>query len=347
MRFIYKVLIVLLIVILIFVVNILVTTGFFRSIDSSFEDQVFKEISIKGAEDIMVSHQDSFALISATDRQFFPQDAQEEGGLYLIDLKDNEYTPIHLTSSFNKPFAPHGISFYKTDSTYRVMAINHVGDKHSIEIFNLNGINLEHIETLKHASMVSPNDIVMINEDQFYFTNDHKYTQGVMRLIEDYGGLAISNVIYCNGQDYLQVAEGIAYANGINYEKDRELLFVASPRGFLVKVYSRNSDGRLSFIEDIPCGTGVDNIEFDLDGNLWIGSHPNLLRFSAYARGKKKTSPSEIIKITYKAKGDYDIETVFLDKGSTMSGSTVAATFSDLIFTGNVMDDKFLILKKN
>ena len=53
-------------------------------------------------------------------------------------------------------------------------------------------------------------------------------------------------------------------------------------RKFLVKVFSRSTDGSLEFIEDIPCGTGVDNIEFDEEGNLWIGSHPSLLTFSAY-----------------------------------------------------------------
>jgi len=30
-----------------------------------------------------------------------------------------------------------------------------------------------------------------------------------------------------------------------------------------------------------------------------------------------------------------------------MSASTVAATFGDLIFVGNVMDEEFLILKRN
>jgi arylesterase/paraoxonase len=36
-----------------------------------------------------------------------------------------------------------------------------------------------------------------------------------------------------------------------------------------------------------------------------------------------------------------------MDDGEKMSGSTVAAPFGDLILTGNVMDDHFLILKRN
>ncbi|MBE9488738.1 MAG: hypothetical protein IMY67_00470, partial [Bacteroidetes bacterium] len=140
---------------------------------------------------------------------------------------------------------------------------------------------------------------------------------------------------------------GIAYANGINFDAKRNLIFVASPRKFLVKVYSRNTDGSLEFIEDIPCGTGVDNIEFDSDGNLWIGAHPNLLKFAAYAKGKEAMSPSEIIKIAYKGKNDYTVEKIFVNDGTAMSSSSVAAPFKDLILTGNVMDNKFLILKRN
>jgi len=280
----------------------------------------------------MISQMDSFVLISSTNRKVFPSDHQEKGGLFLIDLKTPDYALIPLTGSFKQDFAPHGISFFKKDSTYQVMAINHTKHNHSIEVFELHDKILNHIKTLKSDAMIRPNDLVMLDENRFYFTNDHGYEKGLGKLIEEYSGLAFSNVVYFDGQKYQEVADGIAYANGINFDKKRNLLFVASPRHFKVKVYTKNSDGSLSFIEDIPCGTGVDNIEFDQEGNLWIGSHPNLLRFNAYAKGKKETSPSEIIKIIYRNKGDYSIEKVYVEDGQEMSGSTVAATFGDLAF---------------
>ena len=164
-------------------------------------------------------------------------------------------------------------------------------------------------------------------------------------LLEDYAGLPFSNVIYYDGKNYSEVASGISYANGINFDRKRNLLFVASPRKFLVKVYKKNPDGTLEFIENIDCGTGVDNIEFDNEGHLWIGAHPNLLKFAAYGKGKKEYAPSEIIKIDYRNTNDYSVETIFLDDGVNMSASTVAAPFGDLLLTGNVKDDGFLILK--
>ncbi|GJM17191.1 MAG: hypothetical protein DHS20C13_25180 [Thermodesulfobacteriota bacterium] len=344
MRLIKRIAILFLFLLLAFVIHVLTSTGYFRTIEAKFDGTILKKIPIKGAEDIMISQMDSFALISATNRLSFPPETEEKGDLFLIDLKTNDYLPILLTDSFDQPFAPHGISFFKMDSAYQIMAINHTQQGHSIEVFELIDKNLTHIKTLSNPSMIRPNDVVMLDENRFYFTNDHRYVKGFGKFLEEYGGLAVSNVVYFDGTDYREVAEGIAYANGINLDRKRNLLYVASPRDFLVKVYAKKQDGSLSFIEDIPCDTGVDNIEFDSEGNLWIGAHPNLLRFNAYAKGKKETAPSEIIKISYRGTGDYTVEKIYVEDGHEMSASTVAATFGNLIFVGNVMDEAFLIL---
>ena len=122
---------------------------------------------------------------------------------------------------------------------------------------------------------------------------------------------------------------------------------MASPRKFLIKVYQKNEDNSFTFIEDIDCKTGDDNIEFDENNDLWVGAHPNLLHFASYAKGDKKTSPSEIIKIKYTKKDDYKIEQIYMDDGSKMSASTVAAPFGNIILAGSVMDTNFLVLKRN
>jgi arylesterase/paraoxonase len=345
MKIIKRVLLVLIVFLILFVANIFISTGYFRTIENKFNGDIVKQVELPGAEDITVSLTDSFAIISSTKRDVYPPTEVEVGGLYFMNLKSDSFNPIHLTSSFTKPFAPHGISMIKTDSTYKVMAVNHILGKHSIEVFNLKNSMLTFEKTLTDDSMIKPNDIVMVDSERFYFTNDHRYTQGLGMLAEDYLGFALSNVIYFDGENFREVASGISYANGVNYDKKRNLLFVASPRKFLIKVYKTNEDGSLDFIENIDCGTGVDNIEFDTDGHLWIGSHPNLLKFASYAKGKEKHSPSEIIKINYKGKNDYSVETIYLEDGKTMSASTVAAPFGNLLLTGNVMDDSFLILK--
>ena len=328
-----------------FIANVMISTGYFRTIENKFDGEVVKKIALPGAEDITISQAEGFALISSNDRTATNRD-EWHGGLYHMDLTSGDFELTNLTSSFQKHFAPHGISMFKKDSTYQVMAINHTPTGHTIEVFSMNNKKMTHDRTLTDESMISPNDIVVVDENRFYFTNDHAYTTGMGRLLEDYGGLAVSNVIYFDGENYREVASDIGYANGINFDAKRNLMFVASPRKFLVKVFSRNTDGSLEFIEDIPCGTGVDNIEFDKEGNLWIGSHPSLLTFSAYHARKKELSPSEIIKITYRGKGDYEVTQIYMNDGTAMSASTVAAPFENLIVTGNYKDAKFLVLKK-
>ena len=332
---------------MLYVGYVFVSTGYFRAIENTFDGQIVKEIAITGAEDITVISENGYALVSASPRKKSLEVQQKIGGLYLVDLNSKNYQIKKLTSDFNMPFAPHGISIYKTDSTYTVMAVNHTLKGHSFEVFNLKDTLLSFERTITNPALVSPNDVVMLDENRFYFTNDHKYVDGAGRLLEDYGGLGLSNVMYFDGENYKEVAKGIGYANGINYDIKRKLLFVASPRNFEVKVYAANDDGSLNFIEDIDCDTGVDNIEFDSEGNLWIGAHPSLLAFSSYAGGTKEISPSEIIKIEYRGKNDYTIEKVYVNDGAEMSAATVAAPYQDVIIAGNVMDSHFLVLKPN
>ena len=340
-----KVLLSIFVLLILFVINIFWSTGFFRTIENKFEGKILKKVNLTGAEDISISKIDSFAIISSTNRKSFPNTEQETGGLYFLDLKNKNYDPIHLTKNFIKPFAPHGISIFKKDSVNFIAAINHTKEGEFIEIFELFGTKLTHKKTLKHDFIYSPNDIVLLDDNRFYFTNDHKYKGGIKRLAEDYLGLAISNVIYFDGMNYIEVANKIVYANGINFDAKRNLVFIASVRGFLVKVYQQNEDHSLAFIENIYCNTGVDNIEFDSENNLWIGAHPSLLHFNFYANNNKEISPSEIIKINYIEKGNYSIEQIYIEDGNTMSGSSVAAPFGNLILTGNVMDEHFLILE--
>ena len=336
-----------LLILLVYVGYVLVSTGYFRTVKNTFDGSTVKEIAIAGAEDIIVIPENGVALVSASPRKSTLEVQEKLGGLYLVDLNSSAYHVKKLTTDLDMPFAPHGISMYKTDSAFTVMAVNHTQKGHSLEVFTLQDTVLIFERTITNSALVSPNDVVMLDENRFYFTNDHKYSGGAGRLLEDYAGIGLSNVVYFDGEKYTEVAHGIAYANGINYDAARKLLFVASPRDFEVKVFATNEDGSLNFIEDIDCDTGVDNIEFDLQGNLWIGAHPNLLAFNSYASGGNEIAPSEIIKIVYRGTNDYTIEKVYVNDGSEMSASTVAAPYQDIILTGNVMDSHLLVLKRN
>ena len=78
-----------------------------------------------------------------------------------------------------------------------------------------------------------------------------------------------------------------------------------------------------------------------------------LLLKCGYSRALRSINPSpwfhyqEIIKIQYNSKGNYKVDTVYLENGEEMSGSTVAAPFNNLLLVGNVFDKHFLILESS
>lgn len=350
MKKILKVLLFLLLFLAAFVAYTLTSTGYFRTIEPYFEGEIVQKIEVVGAEDMTIAKEGEFLLISSDDRAARKKGQPKQGGIYWMDLKENEgeapFEAKLISQDFKAPFFPHGLSLLQLDSVnYKLWVINHVEGKHSIEVFHLQGDSLTHLETLKDEMMISPNDIVAVGENEFYFTNDHVYLSEMGTLAEGYLALEAATVVHFDGEKYEEATEGIAYPNGINWDKERGLLYVASARRFLVKVYEMAADGSLTFVEDIACETGVDNIEVDENGDLWIGAHPSLLAYTAYSNFEEEKAPSEVLKLSYKGRGDYTLKSLFLDNGLKMSGSSVAARYGSHIFVGNVMDEHFLILK--
>lgn len=322
-----------------YVLYIVVSTGYFRKIEDSAYTKSHT-IPLPGVEDIEISYEDDFLIFSSDDRAARREGNPRQGHLYYYRRSNNRDSLVQLTKELDFPFFPHGIYMLKVDSaTHRIWVINHPKDRHTVEIFDLKKDKLHHIVTHSDPLMISPNDIYATSADTYFFTNDHGATSGIGILAENYLGLPISDVVYFDGTGYRQVADGIAYANGIAGITQRNILFVASPRAFAIKVYSVGDKGTLHHIEDIHCGTGVDNIEITPEETLWIGAHPNLLRFTSYAAGKSKTSPTEILRLQYRSTGDYELMPVFTNSGELVSASTIAIPYKNLVYIGNVMDD--------
>ena len=76
-----------------------------------------------------------------------------------MELTSGEFVLKHLTADFQLPFAPHGISMFKKDSTYVVAAINHTEAAHTVEFFSLYNEELIHTGTVKSSQLSSPNDL--------------------------------------------------------------------------------------------------------------------------------------------------------------------------------------------
>ncbi len=229
-----------------------------------------------------------------------------------------------------------------------LFVVNHRRGGEFIEIFDYRDSTLVHRESIGGELMTSPNDVVAVGPRRFYVTNDHGNVSAFGKTAEEYLRLARSYVLYYDGQSFKKVAEGILYANGINASHDGKTIYVAACTGLKIHLYDRDAvSGTLRLRNEIPLGTGVDNIELDAEGNLWAAAHPQLLTFTRHAKDASKLSPSEILKISFISNGDYKIEQIYLNSGEEISGSSVGAVFGQKLLIGSVFEKHFLVCELN
>jgi arylesterase / paraoxonase len=337
------------------VISILIPAGMFKSINPHFDGSVQKmTLPIAGPEDITIDQLTGTAFISADDRRVnMNQPGSIRGGLFVMNLNDSilslrEISPAHIDD-----FHPHGISLWREpDGRMFLFVINHrqATPAHVVERFEWKNDSLIHLESFTNPElMTSPNDLVAVGERSFYVTNDHYYAKrGLGRTLEDYLQRSIAFVNYFDGTSFKQVAEGIAYPNGISLSSDHTKIIVAATTGRKVLVYDRNlSTGDLILNYTIAVDTGVDNIEVDEQGALWIGCHPQLLKFAGHAADERKFSPSQVLKLTPNTSGQYTAEEIFLNDGTSYSGSSVAAVYKNTMLIGSVFEKSILICTLN
>lgn len=326
-------------IIIVFVGKTLYNAGVFTNIKPHFNGPVTEINGFTGAEDITIDKATGLALVSSNN---FSDDSQN-GAIFLLNIKEDIPKPIKLTNSITFDFHPHGISLYRTlEGDKKLFVINHRKKGNYVEVFNFTDSTLVHLESIRSSLFVSPNDIVAVGEHTFYLTNDHDEEKSDWRSKKDLLQIPMGNICYYDGQKASIVADGFLYANGINVSLDGKLLFASATTGRKIKVFNRDlNTGKLTESDAITVN-GADNIEIDEYGNLWVGCHPKLLSYLAHSKDRSKLSPSEIIKINYQSKEYYTLESIYLNDGKPVSGSSVGAVFGDKLLIGTVFGNKVL-----
>jgi len=104
---------------MIFVLYVMSTTGFFRSIEGDFSDKLISKIEIPGAEDIVIDAAGTFLIVSSDDRAAHRDGKSASCGLYYYDLNTHQHRL--LIDGLQGRFHPHGIDMYQLDSnTFRI-----------------------------------------------------------------------------------------------------------------------------------------------------------------------------------------------------------------------------------
>jgi arylesterase/paraoxonase len=327
-----------------FLLQLLYAAGQFRTLEPHFAGRCTPVAGLLGPEDVTIHPQTGVAYISAADRRSVFEGGPGRGAIYAYDLKAASPRLRNLTPAADEDFRPHGLSLYLGEDGRDVLyAINHAGGNHTIEVYDFVSTRLSHRESLSDPLLVTPNDLVAVGRDRLYVTNDHANTGGFARTLEDYLRRSISTVVYYDGADFSVAASGIRYPNGVNVSPDGRTLYVASTTGGEVLVFRIDSEsGRLEPRGAIEIGSGVDNLELDAAGDLWIGAHPKLLSLVQHAADASQLAPSQIIRVGAPDSDAPLVEEVFLSRGDDLSGSSVGAAWGNRLLIGAVLDDHIL-----
>jgi arylesterase / paraoxonase len=333
----------------IYVFSTLNQSGYFKTIENHFvgTSQVIE--GIVGTEDITIDQKTGIAFLSSEDRMSGKLGRPpQQGGIFAMNLNDSIPKPKLLTlNSLPIDFHPHGISLYNSPNGKKILfVVNHRNSGNYIEKFEYKNDSLIHLESIKKELLISPNDIVAVGENAFYFTNDHDEKLSTWRSIKDVLKVGMGNVCYYkDGKMTKTNIENILYANGINVSLEGKTLYMASTSSNKLLLYDiAKSPETPILLKEIDTHSGVDNIELDTDGNLWIGCHPQALKFLSHAADFNKISPSEIIKLT-KVGEEYLQKSIYMNDGTQISASSVGAVYKKKILIGPVFQNKIVLAK--
>jgi arylesterase / paraoxonase len=341
-----KIIVMVVIVIVLLAIRTMWYAGIFKPLTPVDPQKHTLITGMVGAEDITIDQSTGLALVSSTDRRKVLQGDAVKGAIYQLDFMADKPVFKDLTASFDQDdFRPHGISLYTddSDSSKWLFVVNHRISGHSIEIFQYTDTALVHKETVKSTLLKKPNDVTGVGKRAFFCTNDHDSDGGGFSSFEDFLLIGTGSVVYYDGNDMKMLDDGIRYANGITASKDGKKLYVAACTDGSINVYDREPFKKTG---NIQCKTGVDNLEWDADGNLWVGAHPKLLKFLSHAKDSQKRSPSQALKINLQNLEKPEITEMYVNDGNPLSGSSVTAVYKNILLLGGVFDDGVLKIEK-
>ena len=337
-------------------------TGIFRNIEDTVDLASCEVMSGPvGAEDITIDSVSKMAYISADDRRVVFNDNSlgkyPNGAIWRLDLSQPDSQAERLNIDMIGDFHPHGIALRFSDKesndqgrAIELYAVNHITPiEHEIVVFTIQESGeLKLRRRITYPELIAPNDLVVVDKDQFFVSNDHGSSLNTkMAVLEDYLGLPLSSVSYFDGVQGHIVISGLRLANGLALSDDQESLYVAETTAGRITRYKQVRD-RLVWKKDesLEVNMGVDNFEWDGTGHLLNTGRPKLFDFQAHIKNADALSPSEVIRIDVEAE-PMTYETIYLNNGEQISGASGAAILDETILIGSVFEEYFLRCKAN
>jgi arylesterase/paraoxonase len=310
---------------------------------SAMQVVVRGRIEIPGPEDIVIDHAAGVAFAASQQRlsaagKILNADDMPGGAIFALDLRREPLVKRMLTDQAMQgfPFHPRGCSLYCSEPGQRRLLVisDRAAAEHVVEMFDVVGetfdaVGLRHVRTVADSEhLVSPNDLVALDGERFYVTNDHGTRQALLQLIEVGAALPWSTVVFWDGSRFHTVAKGIEFANGVALDPACGRLYVAATRSKKLYAYAWDAADpaqALTHPTKIDLPGCPDNLEWDEDGHLWIGADPSFFKLFLYCLGLAPTAPSLVLCLRFDGEKPPRVEEVWRDDtGESISASSVA-----------------------
>lgn len=137
-----------------------------------------------------------------------------------------------------------------------------------VEVFHhkLGSGTIQHVRSVAHPLIKTPNDLYAVSPKEFYITNDHHYYEGHLRLIEDLSpGAKWSNVIHAtvSGEDSVEAevaVEKLHNPNGFAHGRTKDEMLIGSASGGNFWIANRQTKpGAIVLKEKIDLDSTIDN----------------------------------------------------------------------------------------
>ncbi|XP_053122095.1 serum paraoxonase/arylesterase 2-like [Hemicordylus capensis] len=293
-----------------------------------------------GSEDIDILP-NGLAFISSGVKGLHSFAPDKPGEILLMDLNEKNPRPAELRISRGfdlASFNPHGIStFIGDDDAVYLFVVNHPHSKTTVELFKFveEENYLVHLKTIRHELLARGNGIVALGPDSFYATNDFYFSERILMYLELFLGLTWTNVVYYSPKEVKEVAKGFYSANGINMSPDGKYVYVADLLGHNIHVFEKHANFSLSPLKVLQLDTLVDNISIDpYTGDLWLGCPIDILKLFLY--DPEKPPGSQVFRIQDILSEKPSVTQVYVDDGSIIQGSSVAALYGKKLLIGTV-----------
>jgi arylesterase/paraoxonase len=340
-------------------VRLMADMGSFSSIEPHFDGTCETMDGFAGGtDDLLIDRETGWVFVSAFDRRtaLANPDADVRGAIQAFRLGAPEEGAIDITPQTPADFRPHGISFYSGQEGKRLFVISHRADgTQAIELFDvlydLDGTpSLGFVETITDPLIISPNDLVAVGPRAFYVGNDSTTAdhESLSYMLELYLRQNRTTLVYYDGAEATVAARGLTYANGVEVSPDGRTLYLAETTDGTLRVYDRDPASGLLTQRAGPngllkLGPGLDNIDIDGQGRVWITAHPQPFKLQGHREEAANLSPSQVNMITPDMDGGGSVAEVYLGDGHLASGSSVTAYHDETMVIGVIFEPHVVI----